>query len=432
MLRRNIEEELVAALADTPAVFLSGPRQAGKSTLARALAERPSRTMRYLTLDDAATFSAAATDPQGFVESLSGPTVLDEVQRVPELFRALKLSIDRDRRPGRFLLTGSADPLLAPRLSESLAGRIAWRTLWPFSQGEIAGMREAFVDRLFEAGRPPDAGGEPSPRRDLVRRALTGGFPEAVARRDAGRRRDWLGSYLTAILQRDVRELAQVEGLALFPRLLALAAARGGGALNVSALGRDAGIPFATLRRYLVLLEALHILRTIPAWSTNAVSRLVKAPKLLVTDSGLLAHLAGWDETRIEADPTLAGPLLEAFAGTELLKQLGWSRTRAELHWFRTATGREVDFVLEAADGRVVGIEVKATTSINNAHFSGLRELAELAGERFHHGALLYAGREALPFGKKLTALPLSALWRLTETPRPPRKKGSATRHPKF
>jgi len=354
--------------------------------------------------------------------------VLDEVQRVPEIFRALKLTIDRDRRPGRFLLTGSANPLLAPRLAESLAGRIAWKTLWPFSQGEIAGDRESFVDRLFAAGALASTAASPAGRDELVRRALAGGFPEALARRDERRRSDWLGAYLTAILQRDVRELAQVEGLALFPRLLALLAARSGGALNAAALGRDAGIPYATLRRYLALLEALHLVRPIPAWSTNATSRLVKAPKLLVTDTGLLAQLAGWSMARLSAGPGFAGPLLETFAGMELVKQLGWSQTRAELFWSRTQLGREVDYVLESSDGRLAGIEIKAATSLIDADFAGLRQLAEVAGNRFVRGVLLYTGRETLPFGERLVAAPFSSLWQALEPPDRPKGPRSKPR----
>lgn len=414
MYRRNLEGAVRAALADTPVVFLAGPRQVGKSTLARAIGdgERPPR--RYLTLDDVATFAAAHADPQGFVEGLDGRVTLDEVQRVPELFRALKLAVDREgerRTPGRFLLTGSADPLLVPAISESLAGRIEILTLWGLSQGELADGEDRLVDRLFEEA--PEAaitgGGESRP--ELLARGLAGGYPEVLARRDPGRRRDWLAAYVAALLARDVRELARVEGLALFPRLMALLAARSGSSLNAADLGRDAGLAYATLRRYLALLEAVHLVRFLPPWAKSETTRLVKAPKVLVTDSALAAHLAGWSVAGRDQDPRGAGPLLETFVGGELLRQLGWSRTRARLLWFRTSTGREVDYVLEADDGRLVGIEVKAGATIGAADFSGLETLRELAGERFHRGLLLYAGREALPFGERLAAAPLGCLW---------------------
>lgn len=415
MIRRSLAPTVERALADSPAVFLAGPRQVGKSTLAQALAGGMEPARRYLTLDDAATFGAAAADPQGFVEGLAGPVVLDEVQRVPELFRALKLAIDRDgtaRRAGRFLLTGSADPLLVPTFGDSLAGRIEILTLWGFSQGERAGEVEDFVDRAFGPGGAEAFEGAPEPRAELVERALLGGYPEVVARRDPGRRRDWLGAYVTALLARDVRELSQVEGLAHFPRLLALLAARSGGALNAADLARDAGLAYATLRRYLTLLEALHLVRFVPAWARGAAARLVKSPKVLLTDPGLAAHLAGWTSERLGSEPALAGPLLETLVGTEILKQLGWSRTRATLHWFRTQTGREVDFVLESQDGRRVGLEVKAAATLSDADFAGLRAFAEVAGASFHRGLLLYTGREPLPFAPRLLAAPLSTLWR--------------------
>lgn len=408
MRKRNLEPAVRASLADTPAVFLGGPRQVGKSTLARAIAESGPAARRYLTLDDAATLAAATTDPQGFVDGLAGPVVIDEVQRAPGLFRAVKLAIDRRREPGRFLLTGSADPMLVPAFSESLAGRVEVRTLWPFSQGELAGRRDDLVDRLFGDG--PIAG-EAESRDRLLARAVTGGYPEVVERRDVGRRRDWLASYTAALLTRDVREIAQVENPGLLARLLTLLAARSASPLNAADLGRDAGLAYATLKRYLSLLEALHLVRWVTAWSTNATSRLVKAPKILVTDPALIAQLGGWTVERFGADPAGAGPLLESFVGMELVKQLGWSRVRATLHWVRTQIGREADFVLESDDGRLVGIEVKSSSGLGERDFAGLKKLAELAGDRFHRGVVLYAGRESLAFGQRLEAAPVSSLW---------------------
>ena len=416
MYSRNLAPAIEAALADTAAVFLAGPRQVGKSTLARALAGAGRPERRYLTFDDAATLAAAAADPQGFVEAIDSPVVLDEVQRVPAIFLALKLAIDRQgqaRQPGRYLLTGSADPLLVPAFSDSLAGRIEIHTLWGLSQGELAGTRDDFVDRLFDgASAKPLAGlTAPENRQAVVDRALAGGFPEVLARKDEGRRRDWLGAYVTALLARDVRDLSQVEGLALFPRLLSLLAARSATALNAADLGRDAGLPYATLRRYLALLEALHLVRLVPSWSRSATSRLVKAPKILLTDPALVAHLSGRTRSRMAAEPDLAGAILESFVGMEIVKQLGWATTRATLFWFRTQTGHEVDFVLEADDGRLVGVEVKASTAVRDSDFQGLRTLANVAGKRFFRGILLYTGRESLPFGKGLEAVPMPTLW---------------------
>ncbi len=410
MIRRHLEPSLLAALGDTPVVLLHGARQTGKTTLARWVSGK-SRSWRYLTFDDAAVLASAQADPAGFVAALEGPVVLDEVQRALPLFLSIKASVDRDRRPGRFLLTGSAQVLLLPKLSESLAGRMQVLTLWPFSQGEIEGAVEGFLDAMFARALPAMAA-KAETRSDLIARALRGGFPEAHDR-PADRRGEWLGSYLTTILQRDVRDLARIEGLADMPRLLALLAGRATGTLNAADLSRTLTVPLSTLKRYLALLEATFLVRLLPAWSANASVRLAKAPKLILTDTGLLAYLTGAGEERLALDPGAAGPLLENFIAMELVKQSAWSRSRPALFHFRTSTGREVDLVAEHPDGRVVGIEVKAAATVGASDFRGLEALREVAGKRFHRGIVLYTGAEALPFGPGLYALPLGALWRL-------------------
>ena len=306
MLHRNVTPELRDALADTPVVLLNGARQTGKSTLARALAPDafPGGPAAYVTLDDATALAAATDDPDGFVRGLDGPVILDEVQRAPELFRAVKAEVDRDRRPGRFLLTGSADVMLLPVASESLAGRMEVVTLWPLSQGEIEGRTERFVDAVFEDALPPAPGSSGEP---VWTRLARGGYPEAAEREDARRRSRWFGSYVTTILQRDVRDLARIEGLSEMPRLLALVAARTATLLNVAELSRSSGLPASTLKRYLTLLQATFLVRELPAWSTNRSKRLVKSPKLLVADSGLAAHLVGFEGGGVRARRT-AGP----------------------------------------------------------------------------------------------------------------------------
>lgn len=408
MFARHLETRLLEALSDTPVVFLQGARQTGKSTLVRELAAGP-HPARYLTLDDAGVLAAAESDPQGFLAGIEGDVVLDEVQRVPGLFPAIKLSVDRDRRPGRFLLTGSADILLVPDLSESLAGRVELLTLWPLSQGELLGRRERFVDRLFGSGHLD--GAEPTDRADLAARVLAGGYPEAVSRRREERRQAWFGAYVTTILQRDVRDLAAIEGLGDLPRLLALAASRTGSPLNFAELSRASGVPQTTLKRYLVLLETTFLLHRLPPWSPDLGKRLVRSPEHFLVDSGLLAHLQGIDSQRLAADPDLWGKLLESFVVQELSKQIGWSATRASAFHLRTQTGIEVDVVLEDAAGRCAGIEVKAGATLGERDFRGLRFLADQLGERFVRGVLLYTGREAVPFGEKLVALPIAALW---------------------
>lgn len=397
---------LLEALSDTPVVLLHGARQSGKSTLAKWVAAK-ARPSRYLTLDDASVLSAARSDPEGFLGGLDGPIVLDEVQRAPDLFLAMKAEVDRHRRPGRFLLTGSANVMLLPRIADSLAGRMEILTLWPFSQVELAGGQDNFVDRMFAGKAPASGGGCP----DLISRILLGGYPAVHARPTDARRRAWLGSYLTTILQRDVRDLANIDSLGSLTRLLALLASRVGSTVNFADLSRDAAIPQTTLKRYWYLLEATFLIQTSPPWSANIGKRLVKSPKLYLTDTGLIAYLLGLDERRLDDDRTILGPLLENFVVMELHKQIGWSRTRPKLLHFRIHAGPEVDVVLEDAAGRLVGIEVKAAASLSADDFKGLRALAEIVGRRFHRGIALYTGRESVPFGSQFHALPINSLW---------------------
>jgi len=253
---------MLDALADTPVTLLVGARQTGKSTLCRAIAERD-HPARYLTLDDAATLAAAHADPVSFITAIEGPVVLDEVQRAPELFRAIKVQVDRRRTPGQFLLTGSANVLVMPKMSESLAGRMEVLTLWPFSQGEIEQTAEGFLAAVFGSKplRPPPSAGS---RRQVIARAVRGGYPEILQRIDAARRRAWFGSYLTTILQRDVRDLAHIDGLTQMPRLFELLAARAATLLNYAELSRTVGWPQTTLKRYMALLEATFLIHSIP------------------------------------------------------------------------------------------------------------------------------------------------------------------------
>ncbi len=409
MYARHLLAELRAALADTPVVFLDGARQTGKTTLARAAAGAAESPRAYLTLDDLATLAAARRDPEGFIAGLAGPVTLDEVQRAPELFLAIKAAVDRDRRPGRFLLTGSSDALLMPRAADSLAGRMQRLTLWPLSQGEIAGRRESFVDALFSERPPRAPAGEP--RAKLLRRVLHGGFPEALARHEPNRRAAWFAAYLDALVQRDIRELAHIEKLGELPRLLTLAAARASGLLAFSDLGRDLALPQTTLKRYFALLEAVHLVHLLPAWTPGRGPRAVKAPKLYFSDTGLLAHLRGADEAGLAADPASFGPLFEQFAVLEIRKAAAWSKVRPALHHFRTHGGREVDLILEDRRGRLVAIEIKATATPRPGDLAGITAFAEIAGKKFHRGVILHAGMQTVPFAAKIHAVPIGALW---------------------
>ena len=409
MFQRHLTPLVAEALRDTHVVLLQGARQVGKSTLAKALLETHAEG-RYLSLDDPVVRRAAEVDPVGFVAQAKGLTVLDEIQLAPQLFRAIKAEVDRDRRPGRFLLTGSANVLVLPKLSESLAGRMELITLEGLSQGEIEGDSSNLVDRLFDQA-PLALKHLDLNRSDLISRILAGGFPEARGRAAGRRRSQWFESYLQTLLQRDVRDLSHIEGLTQLPRILELLSVRSSGLLNLAELSRTLGIPHNTLKRYLGLLEALFIVTTLSPWSSHLGKRLVKAPKLMLRDTGVMAHLMGAEQDRLKNDPDLLGGLLETFVAAEVRKLLGWSRNRAKLFHYRTLPGQEVDLLLERADGRVVGLEVKSSASIQAKDFKGLQGLSETLGNAFHCGVVLYTGSEVLPFGPKLWAMPVSGLW---------------------
>jgi predicted AAA+ superfamily ATPase len=409
MYGRLIEKSLDSALTDTPATFVVGARQTGKSTLVQGLVER-SRGWTYRTFDNLATLASAQADPQGFVEALGERAVLDEVQRAPGILLPLKLAIDQDRRPGRFVLTGSANVFALPRAAESLAGRMEVLTLWPLTQSELEGSSAGFIDACFE-GQPATLPALPVDRGALVSRLVRGGYPEAVSRTGDPARRRWFDAYLTTLLQRDLRDLAAVEQVAEVPRILEAVAARTGGPLNVADLGRTLGLNQMTLKRYLVLLEALFLVFRLPPWFENLGKRLAKTPKLYLNDAGMLAHLLGLDAAGLAARPGDLGQLLESFVVAELLRLAPHSTVQPRLHHLRTSDGTEVDVVLEGRRHQLVGVEVKAASSVSTADFRGLRFLQEAVGDRLRCGVVLYTGRETLPFGPRLWALPVTALW---------------------
>lgn len=403
MFLRHVRARIERALLDTPAVFVAGPRQAGKSTLVGLI-----RGDGYLTLDRATVRAGAAADPDGFVAGLPATVALDEVQRVPDLLLALKAEIDERRLPGRFLLTGSANVLMLPTVADALPGRMEIVELWPLSQGEIDDRTDGFVDAVFAAGSLGMA--SRVDRGEVLDRVLRGGFPEAVQRR-GDRRSDWFESYLTAVVDREVRSLSSVGSLAELTGMIRLIGARVGSLFNLADVARGVGLPHSTARNYLGLLKAVFLAVEVPAWTTSLTTRIVRSPKMFLVDTGLTAHLLGLGRERLDAEPHLAGGLLEAFVAMELRKQIGWSLVRPGLAHFRTRRGDEVDLVLEARDGSVVGVEVKASATVRSSDFAGLRALEEIAGNRFCRGVLLHTGPDVVPFGPRLVAAPVSLLW---------------------
>lgn len=408
MLKRALEDSIRAALSDTPVVMLVGARQTGKSTLAKALVD--DRGASYSTFDEPRFLSVARADPVQFVEDQGDTAILDEVQRVPGIFLPIKASVDRDRRPGRFLLTGSANPLFIPEVAEALAGRMEILTLWPFSQAELEESDgTALIELLFDSQGPK--GLLPVKREDLADRIVRGGFPEAVEREDRRRRDQWFSSYLTSILERDVRAMTDISRLEELPALLTALALRSRGHTNKSALSQDLGIPVSTIDRYLVLLERIYLVKRLPGWHNRLGPRLVKSPKLLLSDPGLLCHLLRWDKEHLLSDPTSFGLALESFVGIELAKAADLDPRDPRLMHYRTSKGVEIDFVLEGRDGRVAAIEVKASSTLEAADFRRFERLREILGPRFVRGVVFYTGDRVLSFGDRLQAWPVSLLW---------------------
>jgi uncharacterized protein len=409
MIERAITASLLAALGDTPVVALVGGRQTGKSTLATGLAGDRDRR-EYVTLDDPTELGGARSDPVAFVDQFKGPVVIDEVQRAPEIFLPIKVAVDRDRRPGRFLLTGSANVLFVPSVADALAGRMEVLTLWPFSAAELAGRRsEPFLGWLFDDD--PELPVDRTLSSDeLLSRLLAGGYPEAVARKADARRRQWFSSYLTTILERDVRAMADIERLEQLPALLSAIALRSRGPLNKSGLSQDLGIPNSSIDRYVTLLDRVFLIRRLPAWHNRLGPRLVKSPKLLVSDSGLLCHVLGVDRRQLLANDALRGIVLENYVGMELVKCAAVAGEAAGVLHYRTAKGSEVDFLVESADGRVAGVEVKSAQSVDAQDFRRFEGLEKSLGERFARGIVLYAGDRVVPFGAKYAAWPIAML----------------------
>lgn len=407
LYNRFVLPRLTEALADTPVVLVHGPRQCGKTTLARMVGDEAGYS--YVSFDDDVLRAAAQADPVGFVADLPAKAVLDEVQRVPELFTMLKASIDRDRRPGRFILTGSSNVLLLPRLADSLAGRMEIMRLHPLSQAELAARPPGFLGSLFGDGFK--AGPQARLSKELAERIVAGGYPPALARPLPRRRAVWYRDYVETLAQRDVRDLARVSALDAVPRLLALAAGQTARLLNVADLASPFQLSRPTIRDYLTLLERVFLLEELPPWHSNRLSRLIKTPKLHLGDTGLACALLGVDAAALESDRQLLGQMAETFVFQELRRQASWHEEPITFHHFRDKDGVEVDIVLEGAGQRLAGVEVKASATVTTADFRGLRKLKETVGGRFATGVVLYDGEATVSFGGGLFAAPIRSLW---------------------
>jgi len=402
-IRANIE----AALADTPVVCLLGPRQCGKTTLVRSF--EPKRT--YVSLDEEALLATARDDPSGFVAALQGPVILDEVQRAPALLQALKIAVDRDRQPGRFLLTGSANLLLLSQVSESLAGRMEIVHLHPLTEAEKERRPGAFLSAFLTGKLRARVNAEAEISAvSLPSRILAGGYPEPLLR-PAERARQWRRQYLQTLIGRDVQDIARIREPEAVARFLELLSHRTAELLNTSGLASDIGINRETVERYLAILERLFLIRRLPAWHRNEARRLVKAPKIHLVDSGLAAALSGLQEVDWLERRDQFGHLLESFVIQQIIAQAGWTDSDLRFWHYRDKDQVEADLVITR--GRQVwGIEVKASTTVNPADGRGLRRLADQSGKDFQGGILIYAGTSSLALGDaRLLAVPLSLLW---------------------
>ena len=388
-------------------VLIHGPRQSGKTTLAREVGEGAGYA--YVTFDDDVQRAAAEADPVGFVAELPAAVVLDEIQRVPALFTSIKALVDRDRRPGRFILTGSANVLMVPKLADSLAGRMETLRLHPLAQAEIAGARSNFLDALFSARFP--RADRKRLGRALAERIVSGGYPAALARTSSKRRAAWYRDYLDALVQRDVRDLARIASLDVLPRLLKAAAGQTARLINVADLAAPFSLSRPTIRDYVTLLRQVFLLEELPSWHSNRLKRLVKTPKLHVSDTGLACSLLGIDAAALWDDRTLLGQLLESFVFGELCRHASWSDEPISFFHFRDRDGTEVDIVVERSGRVLAGVEIKASATLTAADFRGLRKLRDTAGKKFVSGVLLYDGEATVSFGDRMFAVPIRVLW---------------------
>lgn len=410
-INRHIRKKLLQILGASPVVFLNGPRQSGKSTLVQAMAKEE-YPAEYVSFDNPMQMATAVNTPESFLKEPKGSLIIDEVQLVPEIFRPLKIVVDQLRQEygsktnGRFLITGSANILALPKLSDPLVGRMNVLTLYPLSCAEALGGTGDFIGRLFNKEFKADSG-----ELKLTEVISISTFPE-ISGAGVHKQTSWFDGYLTTILQRDVRTLAEISKISTLPNLLRIIANRVGGLVNEADIARDAGLNHVTSRSYKTLFKMLFITFELTPWYRNIGKRLVKAPKGYLIDTLLLCYLLGYELDDLAKNrPELFGHVFENFVATELLKLMSFQNKRMDLFHFRTSDNKEVDFVIEKTNGQLAAIEVKHRDYLSNSDFKGLRELQQLTGDDFISGIILYRGQDVVPFGQNLWAVPINNLW---------------------
>jgi hypothetical protein len=415
---RRLGDVVETRLAEEPVVILNGPRTVGKSTLLGELARHLERTV--IDCDDLATRAAVRSDPARFVEA-DQPVLIDEYQHVPELLDAIKAQLNRDLRPGRYVLAGSTRYAALPEAAQALTGRVDIIPVLPLSQGEIDDVRETFIARLLDgAGIDMTPSQAPTTRDEYAQRSTSGGMPVALRRPPGRSRSRWFSNYVNLVIDKDVLDISQVRQRETLPRLLGQLAARSGQVLNMAAISGTIGLEKSTTENYIKLLEAVFLVYRLPAWGTTLGSRVTKHPKVHLVDSGVMAWLLSLTPQKIaQAAPTTLteyGHLLETFAVGEILKQVSWSDAPVTAGHFRTEAGEEVDLVLERDDGQVIAVEIKAGSRISSEDFRGLRQLKERLGPRLEEALVLHTGEHAYKHDDWITVLPLDRLWAPAES----------------
>ncbi|MFH1644382.1 MAG: ATP-binding protein [bacterium] len=412
MFKRHLKPKILQAIEFMPVILLRGARQTGKTTLVKSIEKSEIKlNYNYLTFDHLPTLMAAKDDPVSFISRIKKPVILDEIQRVPELFLPIKSDVDENRIPGRYFLTGSADPLLIPKLGDSLAGRMRLLTLWPLSQGEIEDKEETFLDKAFNQIPFSTSKKLSSSKQNLLSRIIKGGYPAPLLMKNETQRHDWFNDYVSLVLQKDILDLSKIENITQIPNIMMLLASRVGALLNTEEISRSIKLSSMTLQRYLDLLKTLFLIYLLPPWNKNLGKRLVKSPKVYLNDTALQLYLLNIDLDRLIKDQNLIGKVVENFVVLELLKQISWSDINIEIFHYRDYSNYEVDIILEGPGGDLVAIEIKSSQTISGDDFKGLKKFQEISGTKFIQGILLYTGETILPFGDKLTAVPISALW---------------------